>query len=84
MRIDSRTMIIQGEGSTTNLQENEAILKQIFSNCFDFVIRDINIANNPAYKAKVMYLDNMTSKTLRIMYHTLTSSPAQEALSLVI
>ncbi len=68
-----------GRKLTTNLQENEAILKQIFSNCFDFVIRDINIANNPAYKAKVMYLDNMIPQEILEdnVINTLTSSPAQ-------
>lgn len=63
---------------TTNLYENQNFFKEIFNKCVDFVVRDINLGNNPAYKAKVIYLDNMIPQTVleENIISALTSSPA--------
>jgi spore germination protein KA len=47
-----------------SLDQNETAIRQIFDKCFDFVVREINIANNPAYRARVMYLANLIPKTV--------------------
>lgn len=66
---------------TDNLQKNAAILKQVFNKCIDFLVRDINIANNLAYKAKVMYLDNMIPQDVLEdnVINILTASPAEHS-----
>lgn len=63
---------------TASLDENEAAIRQIFDKCFDFVVREINISNNPAYRARVMYLSNMIPKSVleENIINFLTSSPS--------
>jgi spore germination protein KA len=62
-----------------SLDQNEAAIRDIFDKCFDFVVREINIGNNPAYRARVMYLANMIPKNIieENVINFLTSSPAE-------
>ena len=62
-----------------SLDKNETILRKIFDKCFDFVVREINIGNNPVYRARVMYLANMIPKTVleEHVINYLTANPAE-------
>ncbi|WP_026564787.1 spore germination protein [Bacillus sp. UNC41MFS5] len=54
------------EPFSTNLSENEQILKEMFQNCADFIIRPIYITGKP--KILLAYLDGLTdTKTLENM-----------------
>ncbi|PFP24868.1 spore germination protein [Bacillus sp. AFS073361] len=54
------------EPFSTNLSENEQILKEMFQNCADFIIRPIYITGKP--KILLAYLDGLTdTKTLESM-----------------
>jgi len=54
------------EPFSSNLSENEQILKEMFQNCADFIIRPIYITGKP--KIILAYLDGLTdTKTLENM-----------------
>ncbi|SHE34036.1 spore germination protein KA [Caldanaerobius fijiensis DSM 17918] len=62
----------QNEGRTENkdvniaknLDDNEKYIKTIFDKCSDIVIRKFNIANNPNYKAALIYIDGMIQQNI--------------------
>jgi hypothetical protein len=42
--------------------ENEKKIKAIFNKCFDLIIREINITNNPEYPCRIIFFSNMSDK----------------------
>lgn len=46
------------------LDDNKKNLYNIFNNCPDLIIREVKIANNPAFTSMLIYIDNMIEKSL--------------------